>query len=211
MPGTLKLAPHGRATILLIRTCSVSPGSAPATKIGPVSVIGPRPGQSVRSFFNSSIVRPGHSAPCECDMVSTTTVSPESMTSRGSSALSNQPHCVVSNVAGRMCTRPGYFDAGTTISFCASGSACWAIAAMPAPVMMAASAATSITTALGRIIDIPWDPVSGLFIPHHGKAVWNVGKRYKSNAAIRSFCWRAQHSRLPLATDAVAPRAGTVA
>jgi len=96
----LKFAAHDRGTIFWILIRSVSPGSALLTKIGPVSDIGPRPGQSVRSFFNSSIVVPGQSRPWECDMVSTTTVSPESMTRRGSSALSNHPHCVVSIVAG---------------------------------------------------------------------------------------------------------------
>src|SRR5438477_11221724 len=98
-------------------------------KIGPVSDMGPRPGQSVRSFFNSSIVLPGQSRPWECDMVSTTTVSPGSITRRGNSALSNHPHCVVSWVAGRTNTRPGYLVAGTAISFCApeiADGGCWA-------------------------------------------------------------------------------------
>jgi hypothetical protein len=103
----LKFAPQGRATILLILICSTSPGSAPLTNTGPVMVMGPRPGQSVRSFFSSSIVRPGQSCPWECDMVSKMTVSPESTVSRGSSALSNQPHWVVSNVAGSTWALPG--------------------------------------------------------------------------------------------------------
>src|SRR6516165_6990411 len=119
MPGMLKFAAQERGTIFWILIRKVSPGSAPLMKIGPVSDMGPRPGQSVRSFFNSSIVLPGQSRPWECDMVSTTTVSPESITKRGNSALSNHPHWVASNVAGRMNTRPGYLEAGTAINFCA--------------------------------------------------------------------------------------------
>src|SRR5690349_17734358 len=115
----LKFAAQERGTIFWILIRKVSPGSAPFTKIGPVSDIGPRPGQSVRSFFNSSIVLPVQSRPWECDIVSTTTVSPDSITRRGNSALSNHPHWVVSSVAGSTKTCPGYFDAGTAISFCA--------------------------------------------------------------------------------------------
>src|SRR5262249_46058458 len=91
--------------------------------MGPVKVIGPRPGQSVRNFFSSSIDRPGQSWLWECDIVSITTVSPESTIRRGSSALSNQPHCVVSRVAGNTCTRPGHCEAATFISFCMLDSA----------------------------------------------------------------------------------------
>src|SRR5262245_52797635 len=38
-----------------------------------------------------------------CIMVSSTIVSPEFTRSTGGCALSNQPHCVVSSVAGRRC------------------------------------------------------------------------------------------------------------
>ena len=47
-------------------------------------------------------------------MVSMTTVSPELIVSTGSWALSNQPHCVVSRVAGNKYTLPGNFDAVVT-------------------------------------------------------------------------------------------------
>src|SRR5262245_57705480 len=74
--------------------------------MGPVRVCGPRPGKSVRSFLISSIVFPGMTWLCECIIVSITTVSPESMRSTGGCALLNQPHCVVSSVAGSRCTLP---------------------------------------------------------------------------------------------------------
>src|SRR5882672_10751152 len=94
MPGTLKLVAYARGTIFRIVTFSTSPGSAPFTYTGPVSVCGPRPGWSVRSFLISSMVRPGTTWLCECIIVSKTTVSPESTFSTGGCALSNQPHCV---------------------------------------------------------------------------------------------------------------------
>ncbi len=60
------------------------------------------------------MVRPGTTWLCECIIVSKTTVSPESTFSTGGCALSNQPHCVVSSVAGSRCVFPGYFGVGTT-------------------------------------------------------------------------------------------------
>src|SRR5437899_1535356 len=48
-------------------------------------------------------------------------VSPELTFSTGGCALLNQPHCVVSIVAGRRWTFPGYFFAGTSRSFSCSG------------------------------------------------------------------------------------------
>src|SRR5216110_362086 len=74
--------------------------------MGPVTVCGPRPGKSVRSFLISSMVRPGTTWLCECIIVSRTTVSPDSIFNTGGWALSNQPHCVVSSVAGRGWTFP---------------------------------------------------------------------------------------------------------
>src|SRR5436190_13706139 len=61
------------------------------------------------------MVRPGTTWLCECIIVSRTTVSPESTFSTGACALSNQPHCVVSIVAGSRCTLPGYLLVGTTV------------------------------------------------------------------------------------------------
>src|SRR5215472_12667433 len=107
-----------------VEICTPRPRNNFIDLTGPVIVIGPRPGQSVRSFLSSSIVRPGHNCPWECDIVSKTTVSPESMVNRGNSALSNQPHCVVSKVAGRIWTFPGSRVACTTMSFCAPDRAC---------------------------------------------------------------------------------------
>src|SRR5258706_10296356 len=95
-------------------TFSTYAGSAPFTKMGPVMVCGPRPGWSVRSFLISSMVRPGSTWLCECIIVSSTTVSPESTVRTGAWALSNQPHCVVSRVAGRTWTLPGKRLALTT-------------------------------------------------------------------------------------------------
>src|SRR6185369_14413238 len=83
--------------------------------MGPVSVCGPRPGKSVRSFLISSMVRPGTTALCECIIVSKTTVSPESTFSTGACELSNHPHWVVSRVAGRTKKMPGYFPVRTTL------------------------------------------------------------------------------------------------
>src|SRR3954463_7562665 len=68
--------------------------------MGPVSVCGPRPGKSVRVFLICSIVVPGTTWLWLCIMVSSTTVSPEFTRSTGAWALSNQPHWVVSSVAG---------------------------------------------------------------------------------------------------------------
>src|SRR5205814_4624179 len=112
MPGTLKLVAYARGTILLSVTLSTSPGSAPLIYTGPVSVCGPRPGKSVRSFLISSMVLPGTTWLCECIIVSNTTVSPESTRSTGGCELSNQPHCVVSNVAGSSQSLPFMADAG---------------------------------------------------------------------------------------------------
>jgi hypothetical protein len=121
-------------------------------------VIGPRPGQSVRSFFNSSMVRPGASWPWACAIVSTATVSPESIVSRGSSALSNQPHWVVSMVAGRTCMRPGYFEPGTTMSFwaldIADGGCCCPTVA-PANARTAVPAAKIVKTWFNRCMAAP--------------------------------------------------------
>src|SRR6185503_15507833 len=88
---------------------------------GPVSVCGPRPGKSVRSFLICSIVVPGTTWLCECIIVSNTIVSPESTCSTGGCALLNQPHCVVSSVAGSTCTFPPKRLAGTVRSFSCSG------------------------------------------------------------------------------------------
>src|SRR5438105_5681143 len=82
--------------------------------MGPVTVCGPRPGKSVRSFLISSMVRPGTTWLCECIIVSITTLSPESTRSTGACALSNQPHCVVSMVAGSTWSLPFMPLAGTT-------------------------------------------------------------------------------------------------
>src|ERR1700731_5358901 len=71
--------------------------------MGPVSVCGPRPGKSVRVFLICSIVVPGTTWLWLCIMVSSTTVSPEFTRSTGGWALSNQPHWVVSSVAGSRC------------------------------------------------------------------------------------------------------------
>src|SRR6266853_6868484 len=71
--------------------------------MGPVSVCGPRPGKSVRVFLICSIVVPGTTWLWLCIMVSSTTVSPEFTRSTGGWALSNQPHWVVSSVAGNRC------------------------------------------------------------------------------------------------------------
>src|SRR3954463_13181412 len=68
--------------------------------MGPVRVCGPRPGKSVRVFLICSIVVPGTTWLWLCIMVSRTTVSPELTRSTGGWALSNQPHWVVSSVAG---------------------------------------------------------------------------------------------------------------
>ena len=76
------------------------PGSAPLTKIGPVTECGPPPGFASRSLTMSSIVEPGWMALWACIIVSIATVSPESTTSFGGSFGSSQPHCVVSSVAG---------------------------------------------------------------------------------------------------------------
>src|SRR5262249_9410006 len=46
------------------------------------------------------MVAPGMTWLCECIIVSMTMVSPESTVSTGGWALLNQPHCVVSMVAG---------------------------------------------------------------------------------------------------------------
>ena len=107
MPGILKLVPYARGIMRFNLTFRTSPGSAPSTKIGPVSVWGPRPGWSVRNFFNSSMVFPGTTWLCACIMVSITTVSPDLIVRTGGCALLNQPHWVVSKVAGNRCVVPG--------------------------------------------------------------------------------------------------------
>src|SRR3954463_13604186 len=76
--------------------------------MGPVRVCGPRPGKSVRVFLICSIVVPGTTWLWLCIMVSRTTVSLELTRSTGGWALSNQPHWVVSRVAG---------SKGTLLSF----------------------------------------------------------------------------------------------
>src|SRR3989440_1456782 len=68
--------------------------------MGPVRVCGPRPGKSVRVFLICSIVVPGTTWLWLCIIVSSTIVSPEFTRSTGGWALSNQPHWVVSRVAG---------------------------------------------------------------------------------------------------------------
>src|SRR5438132_1163799 len=60
------------------------------------------------------MVRPGTTWLCECIIVSIATESPESTRSTGGCALSNQPHWVVSSVAGRTCSLPCMRLAGTT-------------------------------------------------------------------------------------------------
>src|SRR5215510_16523630 len=102
-------------------TLSTSPGSAPSIYTGPVSVCGPRPGKSVLSFLICSIVTPGTTWLCECIIVSNRMVSPESTCSTGGCALLNQPHCVVSIVAGRRWVFPVKRLAGTARSFSCSG------------------------------------------------------------------------------------------
>src|SRR5205809_5767197 len=67
------------------------------------------------------MVVPGTTWLCECIIVSNTIVSPESTCSTGGWALLNQPHCVVSIVAGRRCTLPASRFAGTTRRFSWSG------------------------------------------------------------------------------------------
>src|SRR3954470_12296800 len=66
------------------------------------------------------MVRPGTTALCECIIVSSTTVSPELIVSTGGWALSNQPHWVVSSVAGSRCTFLP-FGRPTTRSFASAG------------------------------------------------------------------------------------------
>jgi hypothetical protein len=76
----------------------------------------------------SSMVVPGWILLCECIMVSTATVSPESTTSLGGSLGSSQPHWVVSSVAGRTWYFPP--ETSTTLARFAS-STCWATAYRP--------------------------------------------------------------------------------
>ena len=99
LPGRLKLMPNGLGTILRMRISSTSPGSAPFTKIGPVTECGPPPGFALRSSTICSIVMPGCTLSCECIIVSIETVSPELTVSFGGSFGSSQPHCTVSSVA----------------------------------------------------------------------------------------------------------------
>src|SRR6516164_7145587 len=58
-----------------------------------------------------------------CIIVSMTTVSPELMRSTGGWALLNQPHCVVSSVAGRRCIFLP-FGSGTVCKFGSAGPIC---------------------------------------------------------------------------------------
>src|SRR5258708_15902899 len=59
LPGRLKLKPESLITIFLMRISMVSPGSAPFTKMGPVTECGPPPGLARRSLTMSSIEAPG--------------------------------------------------------------------------------------------------------------------------------------------------------
>jgi hypothetical protein len=76
-----------------------SPGSAPLTKIGPVSECGPPPGLALRSATMSSIETSLWILSRACISVSIDTVSPDSMVSRGFSRGSSQPHWTSSGVA----------------------------------------------------------------------------------------------------------------
>ena len=79
LPGRLKLVPNALGMIFRMRISSMSPGSAPLPQIGPVIECGPPPGLAFRSSTMSSIVVPGWILSCACIIVSTATVSPESM------------------------------------------------------------------------------------------------------------------------------------
>src|SRR5262245_64075971 len=83
--------------------------------MGPVSVCAPRPGTSWRILASMSNVAPGTRRSWKCIIVSMTTLSPGLMVSTGFCALSYQPNCVVSMVAGSRWTFPGAPVAAVTV------------------------------------------------------------------------------------------------
>ena len=147
LPGRLKLTANGFGSILRMRTSSTSPGSAPLTKIGPVTECGPPPGFAFRSSTTCSIVMPGCTLSCECIIVSIETVSPELTVSLGGSFGSSQPHCTVSSVAGSVwCLPAGAFGAQSWLPLGAAD--CCAMTAPPA------RAATTAATIKVRFVEI---------------------------------------------------------
>src|SRR6266446_3478234 len=144
LPGRLKLKPESLITIFLMRISMVSPGSAPFTKMGPVTECGPPPGLARRSLTISSIEAPGLTSSIPWLHVSMETVSPESTISFGFSVGSNQPHCTVALFAGsEWCLPVTLFAAGF------SGAVC---AFVPAQIMLRVIKRTRAQTFLDELI-----------------------------------------------------------
>ncbi len=107
-PQNPQSAPNSIASI---RTSSMSPGSAPATAIGPVRMCGPRRGGAAAwiAANGAGTARPRSGAGMTSgppETHSTVTVSPDRMLRIGANAASNAPQRVVAGVAWMCCITP---------------------------------------------------------------------------------------------------------